>query len=121
MALWFILQPLFILAVAIFLMQQWIYPVIMSKPVFPLFRRKKKKILEIKEEKKEEMSADKALEMVNFHCTKALHFIAVAESYAENEERYAKETLEKTIQTMESVKERAEKIKIINPNKKGGV
>lgn len=124
MALWIVLQPLLIIALVIFLIQQLIIPVWASKPVFPFFPRKlfgKKKVLQIVEEKKEEMSAEKALEMVNFHCEKALHFIAVAESYAENEKEHAKEILQKTVQTMESVKERAEKIRNIKPNEKEGV
>lgn len=117
MALWSILQPLFILAIAVALILQFIYPICANKPTFPFFRNlfKKKVIKEIKKEEKE-MSAEKALDLVTFHCQKALWFIAVAESYAENEEKHAQEKLERALSTMESVKKRAENIKNINPN-----
>jgi len=71
------------------------------------------------DKREEVMSAERALDLVNFHCIKALQFIAVAESYAENEEKEAKEKLEKALQTMEAVKERAQKIKTITPKKEG--
>lgn len=116
MSIWPIIQPLFIIGVAVFLIMQFIYPVWVNKPVFPAFRRKKKVVLKI-QEKKEEMSAEKALDLVNDHCQKALHFIAVAESYAENEKTHAKEKLEKALSTMNTVKERAQKIKDLNPKK----
>jgi len=87
---------LFVLAVAVFLFSQWIYPLWANKPLFPLFRKRKKKVvLEIKQEETE-MTAEKALDLVNFHCERILHFIAVAESYAENEEETAKDKLNRT-------------------------
>jgi len=117
MALWVILQPLLVIAIAVFLLQQFLYPVCVNKPTFPLFRKLfAKKVVKVPQvEKKEEMSAEKALDLVTFHCQKALHFIAVAESYAENEERHAKEKLDKALATMDSVKDRAKKLNDINP------
>lgn len=120
MALWPILQYLLIIILAIFLFLQVVYPVWTNSPIFPIFRRKKKVEKPVKK-KEEPMSAERALELVNFHCTKALHFIAMAESYAENEEKHAKESLDKALATMDNVKKRAEKIKEITPNEKEGV
>ena len=116
MALWVILQPIFIVLVVIFLAMQFVYPVWVGKPIFPFFRRlfAKKVVKEVKKEENKEMNAEKALDLVTFHCQKALHFIAVAESYAENEEKHAKEKLNKALATMDSVKNRAQKIKDIN-------
>ena len=113
MAIWPILQFFLIIALAVFLIIQLIYPVWVNKPIFPAFRRKKKVVKEI--QKEEEMSAEKALDLVNFHCEKALHFVAVAESYAENEEKHAQDKLDKALAIMESARQRASKLKDINP------
>ena len=82
-----------------------------------MFRKKKKPKKE--EEKKEELTAEAALDKDNFHVEKALHFIAVAESYAENEEKHAKNKLDKALSTMETIRNRAQKIKDLDPKKEG--
>lgn len=116
MALWPIIQFLVIIAIIILLVSQWIYPLWTDQPLFPWFRRKKKPVKVVEIKKDEPMSADKALELMSFHSEKALHFIAVAESYAQNEEKEAQEKLNKALSMLETVRNRAEKIKNIHLN-----
>lgn len=108
----FLFQFIIVVGVAVLLFHQVIYQVYQSKPIFPMFR--KKKASDVKKEE-EPMTAERALELVNFHSEKALHFISVAESYAENEEKEAQEKLEKAHSTLETVKDRVEKVKNIQP------
>jgi hypothetical protein len=118
MAIWGLIQPLIILAITLILIQQLVYPICINKPVFPFFRRSSaKKIVK----KIEAMDAKKALDLVDFHSKEILRFITTAESYAENEEREAKEKLKKALDTVETVKERAQKLNTINLNKKEGI
>lgn len=102
MALFEILLPLLLIALAIFLFQQIIIPVAVFKPIFPIFKEKIKR---------EKMTAEKALDLVEYHCSQALHFIGVAESYAENEKESAKDKLEKARDIEKSVKKRSSDLK----------
>lgn len=104
MALFELLLPLLLIALALFLIQQVIIPMVSSKPIFPVFKAKKSK---------EKMTAEKALELVEYHCSQALHFIETAESYAENETEDAKTRLEKARETEKSVKKRSTNLKTL--------
>ena len=104
MAVWIILQPLLIIHIALFLISQVLIPVFYSRSVFPIFRKRAENM---------EMSAKRALELVEHHCFEALKHIEIAESFAENEKKEAQNLLKEAQETLISVKERAEVLKVL--------